>query len=95
MSKASELERLWREMRAMDLELKAEAFVCSKLGKKTKAYASLCRDMANLKTEYEKLKGGGTYNPMSLAHGEIATAKTAMGKMMGKMGPDSHAKLQE
>ena len=95
MSKGSEMDRLWSEMKKCDIELTMESRVCAKTHSVTARYKKLKADMEKLKTEYEKVKGGGTYNPNSLAHGEAMTRNNVLRKFLGQSGPDSHGSVQK
>lgn len=94
MSKAEE-DRLWRKIIETDRAISAELATVRKRGEPTAAYLNLKRDLEKLKKEYEAVKRQGTYNPMSLEHGERMTSRKVIGDALGKTGPDSHHGLED
>lgn len=95
MGKQQDLDILWRKMRQLDREITQEARNCAAQGRRTKRHETLCSDMKKLKDEYEKLKGGGSYNSLSLDHGERHTTRSVIKNQMGQAGPDTHHKLED
>ena len=95
MSKNSEMDRLWTEMRRLDRELSIESRECGKRGEMTVHYKKLKADMEKVKDEYEKVKGGGAYNPLNPAHGEQSTRNKVLGAFLGRTGHDTHHRLDD
>jgi hypothetical protein len=90
--KNSELERLWNLMMKISQTMTQEAK--ANPGRVTAYWQTLQRDQQKLKDEYEKLKGGGTYNPQSIKHGETMTRNKVVDAFLGRKGPDSHNSLE-
>ena len=95
MSKQSEMDILWQEMRTLDAQLRTEGRECGKRGGLTEHYKNLRKKMLKAKAEYDKLGGGAAYNPMSLEDGERMTVKKVMGDVRRKTGPDTHHRLAD
>lgn len=93
MSKQAEMDKMWREIFAIDAEMTKEA--AENKGRVTERWKKLKRDMEKLKAEYEKVKGGGSYDSLSLNHGETMTRRTVIGDFTGKTGADTHRKLED
>lgn len=93
MNKAQEMDVLWRKIveneAAIGAEVKALKY---RRGAPTKFYENLVKDSKKLRQEYEDLKGGKPYDPMSPNDGERSTSQRILGAMRGKTGPDSHYK---
>ena len=99
MSKNEELDRLWNLIIQCSNELKIEAKHCKAGGANctdgvTTHYRKLQADMRKLKAEYEKVKGGGAYDPTDQSHIELASKKKFLGDHYGKTGPETHTRLE-
>jgi len=84
--------RLWRELCALNDELKKEAKNCT--NGMTEHYRNLKNDMAKLKRDYEKAAGAGTYDPTNVGHGERMTRQKVLGDRMGYTGPETNHGLK-
>lgn len=93
--KQAELDRLWQKQIQLDREIATEARQCAKNGSRTARHVNLCADMVKLKNEYEKLKGGGAYNPHNADHTDQVTIRKFLGDRTGKTGPDTHTTLED
>ncbi len=91
----AELDRLWRKQIQLDSEIAIEARQCAKNGSRTDRHKNLCNDMLKLKAEYEKLKGGGAYNPHNPDHADAITTRKFLGDRTGKTGGDTHVDLED
>lgn len=94
-NKKQEMDRLWREIMKVEMEVRAELAVCKKEARRTKHYDSLCADMRKLKAEYEKVKGMGSFDPMSVSQNQTMMDRKRQGDKTGRTGPDSHHGLED
>lgn len=95
--KSGVADSLWAKMRALDPQISAEERNCVKRsdGGHSDACKNMKRDMVKLRAEYEKVKGGGTHNPLSPDSNDLITTRKFLGDRMGKTGEDSHTRLED
>ena len=90
MSKQHDLDKLWRELIVKGQEIAQEVNECKKRRGTTPRYLSLVKDEQKLKAEYERRKGLGEMDPLSIKHGEKMMDEKITGDLMGRNGPDTH-----
>ncbi len=69
-AKQQEMDKLWRELLEIGKELTKEALECKKRRSTTARYSKLMADERKLKAEYERVKGLGVFDSLSIKDGE-------------------------